>query len=73
MGGYSHFWAEEGGGTPKIAVERKMEQGFDSGGFKLLLDFVEVRQINDFYPRLDDFEVNWDFQLRKLRNSLPKA
>ena len=29
-GGYSHFWAE-GGGTPKIAVERKMEQGFHSG------------------------------------------
>ena len=33
MGGTPTFGPSVGGGTPKIAVERKMEQGFHSGGY----------------------------------------
>ena len=32
-GGCSHFWNE--GGTPTIAVERKIEQGFHSGDYEM--------------------------------------
>ena len=35
-GGAPTFEPRVGGGTPKIAVERKMEQGFHSGDLNLM-------------------------------------
>ena len=37
-GGIFNAWGGGEGGTPKIAVERKKEQGFHSGGGRLTLN-----------------------------------